>query len=341
MQYHRLELQEYEVLLETMSDEDANRLKNHAQALCEQEYGRVVFKRGLVEFSNFCRNDCLYCGLRRSNTQVQRYRLSDEEILACVAEGKDLGFMSYVLQAGDDLHYTTKRMSLLVAKIKALHPEASLTLSLGERDHEFYQACYDAGCDRYLLRHETACPKHYAKLHPPEMLLSSRIQCLEDLKSIGYQVGTGFMVGSPHQSMKELAQDLYFIQGFEPHMVGIGPFIAQHETPLAKAPNGSVELTLRLLAIIRTMHPRILLPATTALGSLDPEGREKAILAGANVLMPNLSPLHVREKYMIYDNKISTGDESAQLCAQLERRLQGINYSFATTRGDSKMWAGI
>ncbi|MGI5829942.1 MAG: [FeFe] hydrogenase H-cluster radical SAM maturase HydE [Bradymonadia bacterium] len=334
---HRLSRDGYRELLETLSDEDAQRLKIEAQRLCEQAYGRVVFRRGLVEFSNYCKNDCYYCGIRRSNAAVSRYRLSDDEILNCIKEGKALGFKSYVLQSGDDRHYTTKRMANLVAEIKALAPEASLTLSMGERSREFYQACFDAGCDRYLLRHETAKHCHYAKLHPKEMSLSSRLQCLEVIKSIGYQVGTGFMVGSPFQSYADLAEDLYFIQEFRPHMVGIGPFIAHHETKFADMPDGSVELTIRMIAILRIMHPKILLPATTALGTLDPDGREKAILAGANVLMPNLSPLRVREWYMIYDNKISTGDESAQLCTQLEERLRKINYRFAEDRGDSLM----
>ena len=299
-------------------------------------YGSEVYIRGLIEFTNHCKNDCLYCGIRRSNTNARRYRLTQDEILDCCAAGYDLGFRTFVLQGGEDPWYTDEAICALIRAIKGRWPDCALTLSIGERSRESYQAWFDAGADRYLLRHETADPEHYALLHPPELSLSNRMRCLRDLKDIGYQVGCGFMVGSPGQTPEGLAADLCFTEGCRPHMVGIGPFVPHHGAPFRDKPAGSLELTLFLLGLIRLMLPRVLLPATTALGTIHPQGREKGILAGANVVMPNLSPVGVRDKYLLYDNKICTGDEAAECRHCMERRMESIGYHVAVSRGDYK-----
>lgn len=307
-----------------------------AAALRAQYYGNQVYIRGLIEIGNYCRNNCLYCGIRRGNLRCRRYRLTREQILACCEEGYALGFRTFVLQGGEDAYYNDERLCEIAAAIKSRHPDCALTLSLGERSRESYQALFDAGADRYLLRHETADRTHYETLHPPELSFDNRMRCLRDLKEIGYQVGCGFMVGSPGQTPEILAKDLEFIQNFSPAMCGIGPFIPHHATPFAEAAAGTLEQTLYLLSLIRLTQPNILLPATTALGTIHPEGREKGILAGANVIMPNLSPPEDRAKYELYDNKLSTGAESAQERQALERRMASIGYEVVTARGDVK-----
>lgn len=326
---------EYAQLVSVLAHETGPRLGELARQEALANYGNKVFPRALIEFSNICRNDCLYCGIRRSNANAERYRLSQTAIYGCFEEGYRLGFRSFVLQSGELAEGLTGGITEIVRYFHENYSGCALTLSLGEFGESVYAEWRAAGADRYLLRHETASAEHYAKLHPPEMTLQKRISCLESLKRLGYQTGTGFMVGSPFQTAETLGEDLYFIQEFEPHMVGIGPFIPHHDTPFADAQAGSVELTLQLLAIIRLMHPKILLPATTALGTLEVDGRERGILNGANVLMPNLSPLDVRKKYMIYDNKIATGDESAQAVRHLAQRLEKIGYVLAFERGDS------
>lgn len=305
-----------------------------ADQLRKQHFGNHIYIRGLIEFTNYCKNNCLYCGIRAGNSQVKRYRLTKEDILSCCADGYRLGFRTFVLQGGEDPYYTDDRMVDIVTDIHRQYPDCAITLSLGERNRDSYQALFDAGADRYLLRHETATEEHYKQLHPDTMSYSNRMQCLQDLKEIGYQVGCGFMVGSPYQTTDNLADDLMFIQKFRPHMVGIGPFIPHSDTPFANMPPGTLEDTLLLLSIIRLIHPNVLLPATTALGTIAPDGREQGILAGANVVMPNLSPVGVRKQYSLYDNKICTGDESAQCIACMERRMESIGFHIVTDRGD-------
>ena len=262
-----------------------------------------MYIRGLIEFTNFCKNDCLYCGIRRSNARACRYRLSEEEILACAEAGYRMGFRTVVLQGGEDAYFTDERLCRIVRALKAARPDRAVTLSVGERSRESYQKLFDAGADRYLLRHETATKAHYGRLHPPELSFERRMRCLADLKAIGYQAGCGFMVGSPWQTPADIARDLAFIRRFEPEMVGIGPFIPHRDTPLGAFPAGTVEMTCKLLAIIRLLLPNALLPATTALATLDSHGCEKGMLAGANVVMPNLSPPDAREKYALYEGK--------------------------------------
>lgn len=322
-------------LIENRAEADAEYLYKKAREACENVFGDEVYLRGLIEISSFCKNDCLYCGIRRSNKNASRYRLTKEEILACADEGYSLGFRTFVLQGGEDAYYTDDILCKIISELKERYPDCAVTLSLGERGKESFKRLFDAGADRYLLRHETADPLHYSKLHPAEMRLETRMQCLYDLKEIGYQVGCGFMVGSPFQTSESIVKDLRFIKDFEPQMVGIGPFISHHDTPFCSEKNGSVQLTLHLLAIIRLLLPKVLLPATTALGTLDPTGREKGILAGANVVMPNLSPTAVRKKYMLYDNKICTGDESAQCRKCLEGRIMSTGRKIVTARGDA------
>lgn len=298
-------------------------------------YGHDVYVRGLIEFTNYCRNDCLYCGIRKSNPHVSRYRLSEEHILDCCRIGYDLGFRTFVLQGGEDGYYTRERMVHLIERIRFRHPDCAITLSIGEKSREDYQAFYEAGANRYLLRHETFNANHYSRLHPPSLSAASRQKCLWDLKDIGYQTGTGFMVGSPYQTPQDLAEDMLFIRELNPQMVGIGPFIPHHDTPFSNEAAGTLELTLFMLGLLRLMLPKVLLPSTTALGTIDPKGRELGILAGANVVMPNLSPTGVRKDYALYDNKICTGDEAAECRQCLERRMESIGYRVVTARGDS------
>ena len=331
---HKLSKEEYITLLTGCGAEEADYLAQKARAEKEKHYGNNVFIRGLIEISNICKNDCYYCGIRRSNQNCERYRLTEEDILECCREGYELGFRTFVLQGGEDGYFTDERLVALLHSIKENHPDCAVTLSLGERSKSSYKALKEAGADRYLLRHETANEAHYCSLHPKELMLQNRKQCLWDLKEIGYQVGCGFMVGAPGQTVENLYEDLCFIKELEPHMVGIGPFIPQKETPFAKETAGTLEQTLRLLAVIRLIHPHVLLPATTALGTIHEKGRELGILAGANVVMPNLSPSDVRDKYKLYDNKIHSGDEAAEGDANLRKRMEVIGYELVEERGD-------
>jgi biotin synthase len=334
---HMLLREEFRKLLISITDEEQEYLAEKAREVRHQIYGKDVYTRGLIEFTNYCKNDCYYCGIRRSNQNACRYRLTNEDILRCCKTGYELGFRTFVLQGGEDGHYTDDRLKVLIRSIKRGYPDCAITLSIGERSYESYKRLFDAGADRYLLRHETANDEHYERLHPKELSLHNRKQCLIHLKTIGYQVGCGFMVGSPGQTVDNLIDDLEYIKELEPHMVGIGPFIPHKDTPFADQKQGTLEMTLRLLSIIRLMHPRVLLPATTALGTIHPLGREKGILAGANVVMPNLSPTDVRKKYMLYDNKICTGDEAAECRMCLQRRMENIGYHLVVDRGDYKI----
>lgn len=323
-----------EQLLTTDNKETVEYLRQRARAVADSMYGKRIFLRGLIEISSHCKNDCLYCGLRRSNGEAVRYRLTEAQIYDCCEQGYRLGFRTFVMQGGEDGWFNDERMCRIVRTVRQQYPDCAITLSLGERSRESYQALYDAGANRYLLRHETADAGHYARLHPTEMSWQHRIDCLQALKEIGYQVGCGFMVGSPYQTFDTLYKDLQFLRSFQPHMVGIGPFIAAHNTPFADQPNGKVNYTLRLLSIIRLLLPNVLLPATTALGTLHPMGREQGILHGANVVMPNLSPREHRKDYAIYDNKICTGDEAAECRSCLELRMRQIGYETVVDRGD-------
>lgn len=333
---HALDLGEYERLIENRSPELAALLAELSAEERQRIYGDEVYVRGLIELSNHCKNDCLYCGIRRGNARADRYRLSPEEILDCCAEGYALGFRTFVLQGGEDGWFTDDRLCRLIGKIKSAYPDCAVTLSLGERSRDSYERLYQAGADRYLLRHETADPGHYEKLHPGDMSFDNRMRCLGDLRDIGYQVGCGFIVGSPYQTSRILARDLKFVETFKPDMCGIGPFVPHRETPFRDFPRGTAELTCFLLSILRLIYPPMLLPATTALGTIDPVGREKGILAGANVVMPNLSPVKVRRKYELYDNKICTGEESAQCRGCLEQRVRSVGCRIVTHRGDIK-----
>lgn len=330
-----LSKQEWNVLIEGRSPELAEYLFRQARSVRHRYYGHDVYVRGLIEFTNYCRNDCLYCGIRKSNLNVSRYRLSKEEILSCCDTGYSLGFRTFVLQGGEDAYYDDSRLCDIIAAIKKGWPDCAITLSVGERGYDSYKALHDAGADRYLLRHETYDAGHYAKLHPPLLRAADRQECLWNLKKIGYQVGTGFMVGSPFQTAEHLAEDMLFIKELDPQMVGIGPFISHRDTPFAERPSGTLELTLFMLGLLRLMVPKVLLPATTALGTIHPQGRELGIQAGANVVMPNLSPTSVRKDYALYDNKICTGDEAAECRNCLERRMESIGYHVVTKRGDS------
>lgn len=332
-----LTLEEYKILIENQNPENAQYLAKKAVEQRQKIYGNTVFIRGLIEISNICKNNCLYCGIRRDNTDCSRYRLTENDIYECCDEGYSLGFRTFVLQGGEDSYFTDERLCEIIKNIKSKYPDCAITLSLGERPEESYKMLFDAGADRYLLRHETADSEHYSKLHPENMSFDNRMKCLKMLKNIGYQVGCGFMVGSPFQNSQTLAKDLKFIEDFKPEMCGIGPFIAHHSTPFKDYKSGTLEATLYLLSIIRLIDPNILLPATTALGTIHPEGREMGILAGANVVMPNLSPFSVRKKYELYDNKICTGDESAQSINELKIRMKNSGYEIVTDRGDYKV----
>ena len=316
------------------SDEYDEELRQAADAVRRERYGDAVFLRGLIEISSYCKNNCLYCGLRAGNLHAERYRLSREEILSCCEEGYALGYRTFVLQGGEDPYFTDDRICEIVAEIRMRYPDCAITLSLGEKSRESYERYYRAGANRYLLRHETADPAHYARLHPENMSCENRKRCLFDLKEIGYQVGSGFMVGSPYQTTENLIADLRFLQELQPDMIGIGPYITQKDTPFHDRKSGTAELTLRMLSILRLMFPYALLPSTTALGTIHPLGREMGLRAGGNVVMPNLSPVSVRKKYAIYDDKICTGEESAQCRGCLERRIESAGYRAVTDRGD-------
>lgn len=320
-----LSTNEYDSELHTLADEVRREI-----------YGEDVYIRGLIEISNYCKNDCYYCGIRRGNKSAVRYRLTKDDILACCEEGYKLGFRTFVMQGGEDPYYTDDVMCGIVSAVRERYSDCAITLSLGERSYESYLALYNAGANRYLLRHETANAEHYGKLHPQSMNLQNRKDCLFNLKEIGYQVGSGFMVGSPYQTTENLVEDLRFLQKLSPDMIGIGPYVTHAQTPFASFENGSVELTLRLLSVLRLMFPYVLLPSTTALGTLHPQGRELGLKAGANVVMPNLSPVKVRKLYELYENKICTGEEAARCRGCLEKRVEAAGYKIVTDIGNVK-----
>lgn len=331
-----LSLAQYNTLIDKYDSDDFDYAKNLAVELRKEAYGNKVFIRGLIEISNYCKNGCLYCGINRSNKNCSRYRLTKEEILACCDYGYELGFRTFVLQGGEDNHFTDETVCDIVKEIKSKFPDCAVTLSLGEKSFKSYKKLYDAGADRYLLRHETADSEHYSKLHPSDLSLENRLECLKNLKTIGFQTGCGIMVGSPYQTSEHIAKDLKFIEEFDPEMCGIGPFLPHKDTIFASFEKGSFELTLFLLSLIRIMKPNILLPSTTALGTIREGGREMGILHGANVIMPNLSPESAKDKYMLYDNKLRTGLESANALEMLKEKMASIGYEIVTDRGDYK-----
>ena len=324
-----------ELLLQLLDHEgDDTALFEAADQVRREHYGTDVFLRGLIEFTNYCKNDCYYCGIRRSNRCAERYRLTPEQILSCCENGYAMGFRTFVLQGGEDPRNTDEAICSLVDQIKTRYPDCAVTLSIGEKPRSSYQAYFDAGADRYLLRHETATDAHYRRLHPEELSLANRKRCLFDLKEIGFQVGAGFMVGSPGQTTKELLADLRFLQQLQPDMIGIGPFIPHHETPFAQEKPGTLELTLRMLSILRLMFPYVLLPATTALGTISPIGRELGLKAGANVMMPNLTPTDARKNYDLYDNKICMDEDAGKCRGCQENRVKSVGYRIVSDRGD-------
>lgn len=321
--------------LKTLIDlQDRDELADYAMRRRREFYEDAVYTRGLIEFTNYCRNNCYYCGLRACNSKVCRYRLEPDEIYECAKEGYELGFRTFVLQGGEDPYFTDEKLCEIVRTLTSAHPDCAVTLSVGEREKDSYLKLYQAGARRFLLRHETADEDHYRILHPASLSLAHRKQCLWDLKSIGYQVGSGFMVGSPGQTLDHLVKDLRFLQQLQPDMIGIGPFLPQADTPFGDCQPGSLIRTLNLVSILRLMFPYALIPSTTALGTLTPKGRELGLLAGANVVMPNLSPVKYRKHYAIYDNKICTGDESAHCRQCLARRVESVGFRLVIDRGD-------
>lgn len=331
---HSLSLKEYQYLIDNRDKESAALLREKVDEARRSVYGNKVFIRGLIEISNICKNDCLYCGIRKGNKNCQRYRLSEEDILTCCKEGYGLGFRTFVMQGGEDGFFTDDVMCDIIRKIKKSYPDCAITLSLGERSEESYRRLFEAGADRYLLRHETADKEHYGRLHPENLSWDRRMECLKKLKEIGFQTGCGFMVNSPFQNTEHLAKDLKFVEEFSPEMCGIGPFIPHKDTEFRNEKAGSCELTCYLLSIVRLIKPNILLPSTTALGTIEKDGREKGILAGGNVVMPNLSPISVRKKYMLYDGKISTDEEAAENLMKLKEKISAIGFEVVTDRGD-------
>lgn len=329
-----LSAEEFRTLLTDRSEETDLYARELADQVRQQVYGNQIYVRGLIEFTNYCKNDCLYCGIRRGNQNVVRYRLTLSQIMECCKMGYELGYRTFVLQGGEDAYFNDERMCEIIRSIKKEYPDCAVTLSLGERSEESYRVMHKAGADRYLLREETSVPEHYAMLHPKQMSLENRLHCLEILKETGYQTGCGFMVGSPGWQLEYLARELCYIKKLRPHMIGIGPFIPHKDTVFAKETGGSLDLTLNLVAMLRLMNPNAMIPATTAVGTIDPRGREKAILSGANVVMPNLSPVSVRKNYMLYDNKLCTGDEAAECRKCLDARIRSIGYEIVTDRGD-------
>lgn len=339
--HSRLSHSEFTVLLKNNSQSLREILAAAADETRRKHFGTRIFIRGLIEFTNYCHNNCYYCGIRCDNKNIKRYRLTHEDILSCCHQGYLSGLRTFVLQGGEDTFFTDERMIDIITDIRNLFPDCAITLSLGERSRDSYQKLFNAGANRYLLRHETADKDHYAMLHPGSMSYKNRMNCLQELKAIGYQTGCGFMVGSPFQTIEMLAADLCFIQDFHPHMVGIGPFISHQDTPFSDKSNGILEDTLLLISILRLMLPSLLLPSTTALGTIAQDGRELGILAGANVIMPNLSPSSIRKQYSLYDNKPCTGEETLQGLQELDARIKNIGFQITVDRGDFSDFTNI
>jgi len=339
-QTNNLKNDEIIYLIKNITHKDRELLYSYALKTKRAYYGDKVYLRGLIEFSNFCRQDCLYCGIRASNSKVERYRLTPGEILACCDQAYKLGYRTFVLQSGEDIWYTDEILVALVHEIKMRYPKVAITLSIGERRVGTYQSLFASGADRFLMRHETASKELYEKLHPT-MRFDDRRACLRALKDIGYQVGAGFMVGLPGQTLADLAEDLRYLKELQPDMIGIGPFIPHSETPLAAEKGGTLEATLVMVALARLLIPESLIPATTALGTLHPQGRELALKAGANVVMPIITPTSVRKQYALYENKIC-GDDQPEDCRYcIERRIQAAGFEVDLGRGDSTQFISL
>ena len=334
---HNAKREELLYLLDNITEEEEQYLAKKANEIRTQNYGNKVYMRGLIEFTNYCKMNCCYCGIRRENKDADRYRLTFDEIISCTDLGDKLGYKTFVLQGGEDSYFTDDKMVEIIKEIKRRHPENAITLSIGERSYESYKKMFEAGADRYLLRHETATKELYEKLHPGASF-ENRRECLKNLKEIGYQIGAGFMIGLPNQKNEDLVNDLMYVKELKPHMCGIGPFIPQKDTPLGHEKGGTLEKTVIMLSLVRLLLPDVLLPATTALGTIDPIGREKGIKAGANVVMPNLSPTDVRDKYALYDGKICTGDEAAECRMCIANRMKRFGYEVEVSRGDNVAW---
>ena len=321
-------------LLSSFTTEDREYAAKLARAKAQETFGNAVYIRGLIEFTNYCKNNCLYCGIRAGNPHAQRYRLSKEEILDCCQQGYKMGYRTFVMQGGEDPYYSDDMIVDIISTIRNLYPDCAITISFGEKNRESYQRFYDAGANRYLLRHESISPCHYAKLHPESMSWERRMQCLRDLKDIGFQTGCGCMIGSPYQTIENLADELLFYVSFQPQMVGMGPFLPHHASPFKDEKPGSVEMSLMMLSMTRLLLPKVLLPSTTALGTAEEGGRNRGILAGANVIMPNLSPLKQRSKYLLYDNKTGLGEDASEQMVLIEELLNSIGYHSVVARGD-------
>ena len=331
---NKLSVDDFQYVLENYTKEDFDYIKDIASKIAIENFGKKIYFRGIIEFSNICKNDCLYCGIRRSNDNVDRYRLTLDEILECCAEGYEYGYRTFVLQSGEDGHFNDETMVNVVSSIREKYKDCAITLSIGERSGESYKKLFDAGANRFLLRHEAANKELYEKIHPSVQSWEERFRCLRDLKDIGYQVGAGMMIGVPYQTLRNIAEDLVFIQNFNPHMVGIGPFIPHKDTPFRNEKAGSIEISLLTLSLVRIMLPKVLLPSTTALGSLDGEGRKQGVLHGCNVIMPNLSPMSVRKKYLLYDNKAGIENDAKTSIDILRKQMEEIGYEVVVTRGD-------
>ena len=332
----KLSLDGFEYILTNYSKEDFSYIKDTASKIAIENFGKKIYFRGIIEFSNICKNDCLYCGIRRSNENVERYRLTLDQILECCEEGYQYGYRTFVLQSGEDGHFNDDTMLEVVSSIRKKYDDCAITLSIGERSRDSYQKLFDAGANRFLLRHEAASKELYEKIHPSNQKWEERFRCLKDLKEIGYQVGAGMMIGVPYQTLRNIAEDLVFIQDFNPHMVGIGPFIPHKDTPFKNEKAGSIELSLLALSLVRIMLPKVLLPSTTALGSLGGDGRQQGVLHGCNVIMPNLSPMSVRKKYLLYDNKAGIENDAKTSIEILKKQMEDIGYEVVVTRGDYK-----
>lgn len=333
---HNLSLPAWQTLIGTHTAADAQYAAELARKIAVSNFGNKIFFRGIIEYTNYCRNNCYYCGIRRGNTHASRYRMNLEEILSCCEAGYKWGFRTFVLQGGEDPYYTDEMMIEIISTIRHNYPDCAITLSIGEKEHDSYQAFFDAGANRYLLRHETATESHYRQMHPAEMSMTHRLKCLEDLKTIGYQTGCGAMIGAPYQTAETLATDMDYMARFKPQMIGMGPFIPHAETPFRDFPAGSVDLTLFLLSLCRIMLPEVLLPATTALGSLDTDGRKRGVLCGCNVIMPNISPFANRKKYSLYDHKAISGEDGGEELKVLQAHMEDIGYTLYSVRGDYK-----
>lgn len=331
---HELGPDEYRALLTMCDPQAVDYLMHQAREVAQEQFGKGIFVRGLVELTNVCRNDCLYCGIRRSNMSLSRYTLTREQVLESCRQGYKIGFRTFVLQGGEWGDERSQWIADIIRDIRLGWPDCAITLSLGEHTKDTYALWRKAGADRYLLRHETHNERLYSLLHPKGMTISHRLQCLDWLKELGYQVGAGIMVGSPFQSLGSIVEDIQYLVRFKPHMIGIGPFIPQRDTPFARFPAGSVDMTARLYAILRLALPQALIPSTTAMATLSPDGRLRGILAGANVVMPNLSPTDTRKLYALYDNKAALGAESAQGVKLLADELATIGYHIDWSRGD-------